>query len=169
MAKSAGYVNGDYLQTAAERVKHLKHSSYQRMDIQHAFHVLDIGCGPGVDTVAMAKLVGKEGQVIGLDIDEEMLVKADVLAQKEGVQDIVEHRIGDVLQMPFPDDHFDAIRAERLFQVLPTPYDRPVVFREMVRVTEPDGSIVAADADWATASVDYEDNELERHLMAFLL
>ena len=167
MAKPAGYVNAEFLQKAARNVRHLKHSSYERMDIKAGDHVLDIGCGPGVDTIPMAKRVGENGRVVGLDIDEEMLEKADAYAKQEGVGQIVEHYKGDVLQMPFPDNTFDAIRAERLFQVLPTPYDRPSVFHEMVRVTRPGGRIVVADTDWATASVNYSDSELERRLMTF--
>ena len=50
--------------------------------------VLDIGCGPGFFTVAMAELVGEGGLVIAADIHEKMLEKtggraarADVLSR----------------------------------------------------------------------------------------
>ncbi|MBN1780847.1 methyltransferase domain-containing protein [bacterium] len=167
MPKSAGYVNAEFLQKAAERVKHLKQRTYEWMDIKTGDHVLDVGCGPGMDTVALAALVGPDGKVTGLDIDEEMLVKADAFAKEQGVKGIVEHRYGDVIDMPFRENAFDSIRAERLFQVLPGPYDRPTVFQEMVRVTKPGGMIVLADTDWATASVNFENSELERRLMTF--
>jgi ubiquinone/menaquinone biosynthesis C-methylase UbiE len=167
MPKSVGYVSAEFLQKAAERVKHLKERTYEWMDIQPGDRLLDIGCGPGIDTVALAKLVGFRGKVIGLDIDEDMIREADHLAKREHVETIVKHRLGDVINMPFTDDFFDAIRAERLFQVLPGPYDRPTVFKEMIRVTKPGGKIVLADTDWATASVDFEDSELERRLMTF--
>jgi ubiquinone/menaquinone biosynthesis C-methylase UbiE len=35
--------------------------------------VLDLGCGPGMFSLAMARMVGKEGKVISVDIQEEML------------------------------------------------------------------------------------------------
>ncbi len=167
MPRSEGYVSAEFLQKAAERVKHLKARTYEWMDIGKGARVLDVGCGPGIDTVALARIVGPDGRVTGLDIDEEMLQKADALAAESGVRAIVTHKIGDVLEMPFPDDSFHAIRAERLFQVLPGPYDRPSVFQEMIRVTRPGGRIVLADTDWATASVNFENSELERRLMTF--
>jgi len=37
--------------------------------------VIDLGCGPGLFSVAMAKIVGKKGKVIALDIQKEMLNK----------------------------------------------------------------------------------------------
>jgi ubiquinone/menaquinone biosynthesis C-methylase UbiE len=34
---------------------------------------LDLGCGPGVFSIAMAEMVGGEGKVISVDIQDEML------------------------------------------------------------------------------------------------
>ena len=33
--------------------------------------VLDIGCGPGTFSIAMAKMVGESGKVIAVDVQEE--------------------------------------------------------------------------------------------------
>jgi ubiquinone/menaquinone biosynthesis C-methylase UbiE len=35
--------------------------------------VLDLGCGPGMFSLAMARMVGEEGMVISVDLQEEML------------------------------------------------------------------------------------------------
>jgi len=35
---------------------------------------LDLGCGPGVFSVAMAEMVGEKGKVISVDIQDEMLL-----------------------------------------------------------------------------------------------
>jgi FkbM family methyltransferase len=37
--------------------------------------VLDIGCGPGLFSIAMAKMVGKSGKVIAADLQDGMLQK----------------------------------------------------------------------------------------------
>jgi len=41
--------------------------------IKEGMHVLDLGCGPGVYTLELAKMVGKSGKVIAADIQEGML------------------------------------------------------------------------------------------------
>lgn len=46
--------------------------------------VLDLGCGPGFFTLEMAKMVGPEGRVIGVDIQPEMLDMVRKKAQKKG-------------------------------------------------------------------------------------
>ncbi len=147
MTKSAGYVSADYLRKVATLGQQIKQRSYELMAVTPGDQLLDVGCGPGIDTVALGKLVGPTGRVVGIDIDEEMLQQADAL--------------------PFVDNLFDACHAERLFQVLPSNYNRHELFAEMLRVVRPGGRIVVADSDWATASVDYSDAALERRLMSF--
>ena len=38
--------------------------------------VLDIGCGAGVDSLVAAHLVGPQGRVVGVDVTEEMIIRA---------------------------------------------------------------------------------------------
>jgi ubiquinone/menaquinone biosynthesis C-methylase UbiE len=47
--------------------------------------VLDIGCGPGLFTRAIARRVGEYGKVIAVDIQEEMLHILEVNARREGL------------------------------------------------------------------------------------
>jgi ubiquinone/menaquinone biosynthesis C-methylase UbiE len=53
--------------------------------INHGDNVLDIGCGPGFFTRAMARMVGENGRVIAVDLQEEMLEKLRARAEKEGL------------------------------------------------------------------------------------
>jgi len=48
-------------------------------------NVLDIGCGPGFFTRSMARMVGENGRVIAVDLQEEMLEKLRARASKEGL------------------------------------------------------------------------------------
>ena len=41
--------------------------------IEEGQTVLDLGCGPGVFSIAMAEMVGEKGRVISVDIQDEML------------------------------------------------------------------------------------------------
>ena len=47
--------------------------------------MLDIGAGPGYFTRAMVKMVGEHGQVIAVDIQDEMLRILKEKAEKEGI------------------------------------------------------------------------------------
>ena len=167
MAKSEGYVSAQYLKEAAQILQKFKERTYELMELQSGQHILDAGCGPGVDTIPLADYVGPQGSVTGVDIDSEMLDKANQAADVAGHAQFVRHVEASVAELPFKDNSFHVIRAERLFQVLPNHIDPNVVMKEFVRVLQPGGRIVLADADWGTFSVNHSDAALERKLVAF--
>ncbi|MGD9161775.1 MAG: class I SAM-dependent methyltransferase [Desulfobacteraceae bacterium] len=51
---------------------------------------MDIGCGPGFFTIDMAKLVGPEGKVIAVDLQEKMLSHVRKKAKKHNVEDRIQ-------------------------------------------------------------------------------
>ena len=57
--------------------------------IKEGMVVLDIGCGPGVFSVEMAKMVGKSGKVIAADLQQEMLEKLKRKIQGREIQNII--------------------------------------------------------------------------------
>jgi ubiquinone/menaquinone biosynthesis C-methylase UbiE len=161
------FVDLKYLQTTAELLKELKQLTYEWMHIHPGHHVVDLGCGPGIDTIPLSKYVGEKGKVTGVDIDADMIQKANEKAEELGLSGTAIHKIADVTSLPFASEAFDSCRAERLFQVLTPAEGLRKVFPEMLRVTRSGGWIVIADTDWATASVDFPDNQLERKLIRF--
>jgi len=55
--------------------------------------VLDVGCGPGTFSLAMAMMVGESGKVIAVDVQEEMLqIVLEKAAQQELQSRIVTHK-----------------------------------------------------------------------------
>ncbi len=164
MPHQVGYVDAQYLQTAAGLFAPIKQRSYDLMQIQSGQRILDVGCGPGTDTVHIARIVGPEGRVIGIDRDENMLSEAHRLVQQAGMRDYVIHKPGEATSLPFESDYFDTCRSERLFLHLPQP-DQALA--EMVRVTKPKGRVVVVDTDAATISFDTRETEIERKLFRF--
>ncbi len=162
MEKRKGYVDSDYLQTAAKDTSHVKRRSYEYMKIKTGQRVLDVGCGIGIDTIALATLVGDSGRVIGVDDDAAMITQANHRAKKTNVIGRVEHIQVNAETLPFKEGEFDSCRSERVFQHLLHP-ER--VLSEMVRVVKPGGWIVVIDTDWGTISIDTSETELERRLM----
>ena len=167
MPRSAGFVEIQALERSAERLRPLKRRTYELMGVAPGARVLDVGCGPGLDTVELAALVGRMGEVVGVDLDEEMLAAAAARARAAGVAGWVRHRPGTATDLPYEAGTFDACRAERLFQVLPRSVDPQRVMAELARVTKPAGRIVAADADWGAASIDAPDTETEAALRRY--
>ncbi|MDM0032847.1 class I SAM-dependent methyltransferase [Variovorax sp. J22P271] len=49
-----------------------------------AHRVLDVGCGTGSTTLAVARLLGAEGRCTGIDISEPMIAAARARAEREG-------------------------------------------------------------------------------------
>lgn len=129
----------------------LKQRTYQLMQIQPGDRVLDVGCGPASDTIALADRVGPDGFVIGVDSDKQMIGEAERKAISAGVGDNVRHRVVNSLALPFMADEFDSARSERTFQYLEAP---ETALGEMIRVTKPGGRIVIADVDWGAGSLD---------------
>lgn len=164
---ASGFVSSDYLKLAAERAQAFKQRTYAFMNIQPGDQLLDVGCGPGLDTCQLALEVGPDGRVIGVDIDAGMIAQADALAAEKGCSAVVSHLVGDVSALVFADGAFASVRAERLLQVLPASYAPSSVVAELWRVLQAGGTLVLADADWGTASVNFSDVSIERRLMAF--
>ena len=71
--------------------------------IKNGDTVLDLGSGAGFDCFLASKKVGT-GKVIGVDMSEEMIKKANQNAQKYGYEN-VEFRFGDIENLPIHPNH----------------------------------------------------------------
>jgi ubiquinone/menaquinone biosynthesis C-methylase UbiE len=54
--------------------------------------VVDIGCGPGLFSIGMAKLVGERGSVISVDIQDKMLERLKQKIERLGLTNIKIHK-----------------------------------------------------------------------------
>ncbi len=161
MQQLKGYVDTHYLKTLATLIGPLKQRSYELIKAQPGHKLLDVGCGPGIDTVKLGQTVGHTGQVFGVDHDAVMIAEADERAMQAGVEAFVRHQRGDAYSLKFDSDWFDGCRSERLFMHLLRPHQ---ALEEMIRVTKSGGRIVIIDPDWGTASMDTEAVKFERQL-----
>jgi ubiquinone/menaquinone biosynthesis C-methylase UbiE len=165
MNQPKGYVDPEYLRIIGNQLNHIKQRSYALMQIQPGHKLLDLGCGPGTDTIPLGQLVGANGQVLGADYDEAMIAEAEQRAEQAGVNAWVKHKCADATSLPFDTDYFDSCRSERLFQHLHNPAQ---ALSEMTRVTKPGGWVVVADSDWGSLSIDSDETDIERRLARFL-
>ena len=78
--------------------------------------ILDIGCGSGVPTMELARL--SSGEIIGIDIDQDMLDALRGKIEKAGLSDRVKVINRSLFDMEFPDESFDVIWAEGSINVI---------------------------------------------------
>jgi ubiquinone/menaquinone biosynthesis C-methylase UbiE len=104
--------------------------------IDKAREVSVVGCGIGVSCAYIAKKSGC--RVVGVDISEKMIEWSHKRAREERVEDKVEFRVADVLDLPFKDDRFDAVLVESVIAFVD---NKARAIHECVRVTRPGGYV----------------------------
>lgn len=119
--------------------------------------MLDVGCGAGEVCVELAAHVGPSGRVAGIDPSDAMLGVARRTAESSGLA--IELQVASIYALPFPDNTFDAVRAERVFQHLEDP---EAGLREMLRVTRVGGRVMLFDADHSQHGIGLDDTGQRR-------
>ena len=162
----AGKVDTDYLDKLTQDDIKLKERTYAMMGVKEGDTVLDVGCGPASDTIALGKIVGSTGRVIGVDHDPDMIAIADQRSADAGLSDYVEHQLTDGVELPFDDNTFDSSRSERVFQHVA---DATQLLAEMIRVTKPGGYVVVADTDHSTHGTSTNNDDMDMRFRALAL
>ncbi len=119
----------------------------QRLEVQPGDFAIDVCCGTGDWTIALAKAVGPAGQVIGLDFSQEMLKIAAKKVRAAGVSDRVTLVKGDAMQLPYDENRFDVATIGFGLRNVP---DADQVLREMVRVVRTNGKIACLETSQPT-------------------
>lgn len=76
--------------------------------------ILDVGCGPGMQTLVLARLLRKQGggQVTAVDLVPAFLDQLRARLAAEGLEDLVEPLMADMRDLPFGDESFDLLWSE---------------------------------------------------------
>jgi arsenite methyltransferase len=104
-------------------------------------HVVDVGCGAGIDSIIAARMVGSTGSVIGLDMTPAMVEKARAGA-KESELNNVDFRQGLAESLPVPDGWADVVISNGVLNLFP---DKLAGLQEMARVLRPGGRLQIGD------------------------
>ena len=96
--------------------------------------VLDAGCGTGLFTIEVARMLGNAGQVHALDVQPAMIERTQARAAGAGVAQMVQLHHGGIYDLPFADDTIDlAVLISTLGEVP----DKPAALSELRRVLKP--------------------------------
>jgi len=104
-------------------------------------HVVDIGCGAGIDSLIAGRMVGPDGAVVGVDMTESMLRKARASASEAGM-DHVDFHEGYGEALPVPDQWADVVISNGVLNLMP---DKAAGLDEMYRVLKPNGRLQIGD------------------------
>ena len=120
------------------------HRLIERSGIEAGMTVLDLGCGSGAFTTAVARAVGEQGKVYALDIQPAMLKQLERKLAEAGNRDIrnVELKQASAYDLPFEDGALDLVY---MVAVLPEIPDRGRALREIRRVLKPGGIIAVTE------------------------
>ena len=111
--------------------------------------VLDLACGPGFTACELARAVG-DGDVTGIDINEELIATAHQAKASEGVEN-VSFALGNLYNLDLPENSFDFVYARFVFQHLEKP---ELALSNVWKILKPGGVLCILDIDdnWTSFS-----------------
>jgi ubiquinone/menaquinone biosynthesis C-methylase UbiE len=154
-----------YLDTvrATQFAQSYKRKTFELVGAREGAHIIDVGCGTGDDVLAMARLVGEKGRVVGIELNPTLI--AEGWKRVAGKNLPVEFMLCDAHKLSFEDNTFDGYRSDRAVQHM----DDPVkVLAEAMRVVRSGGKIVISEPDWDTLAIDSDNRDVTRRIIRFI-
>ena len=117
----------------------LRKRGLEMLNLKKGEKVLEIGFGRGTTLVKIAKQIGSEGEIHGIDLTPEMVALAREIFSKNKVRNV---RIieGDARALPYEKKYFDVVYIASTLELFDTP-DIPIVLKEIRRVLKPTGKL----------------------------
>jgi len=143
MAERLGYAPADLDRVPAEAIDSFA-------GVGHFFHlaalqpgeaVVDLGSGSGMDSFITALKVQPGGRVVGVDMTDAQLEKAQRLAHQRGMAS-VSYRKAYIEDTGLPGESFDCIISNGVINLAA---DKPAVFQEAARLLKRGGRLAIAD------------------------
>jgi len=120
--------------------------------IERGQTVLDLGCGPGTFTIAMAKMVGDTGKVIAVDVQDEMLQRVKKRAARVGLESrIITHK-----SMPERIGVSDKVDFALAFYMVHEVPDAEAFLREVASLLKPKGKLLVVEPKFHVSASSFE-------------
>lgn len=133
----------DRLRQQNERSIQLLEPHWQRLGIDHWESALDVGCGPGFQVMAIARL-RPDITVTGVDLSAEVLDDARQRAAASGLGNC-SYEVMDAQDLDYPDNAFSYVQGNLMLEFV---HDPAQAIAEMCRVLKPGGHLFIQDLDY---------------------
>jgi demethylmenaquinone methyltransferase/2-methoxy-6-polyprenyl-1,4-benzoquinol methylase len=121
------------------RDKYWRKFTASKAGLKKGGSAIDFATGTGELAIELAKIVGEEGRVVGVDFSQKMLDIAKIKVEKSGLERIIEFSHQRAESVPFPENTFD---CATIGFALRNVTDIPTVLKEMTRVVKVGGRVV---------------------------
>ncbi|MGN7612072.1 methyltransferase domain-containing protein [Magnetococcales bacterium HHB-1] len=126
----------------------LEEKVLRQAGLTQGMRALDVGCGPGITSCLMAKVVGDGGHVTGVDFDPRMIQNANQEAEKQRL-DNISFEEGSIYNLTLEKKQADFVYSRFVFQHLDQPEQ---ALQQLMKVVKPGGVVclIDVDDDWLT-------------------
>jgi len=123
--------------------------------IHKGMKTLDFGCAMGFFSLPMAKMVGSQGKVICVDMQEKMITKLQKRAKKAGLLDRIETGIcqHDSFGLEYLEEEIDFALVFAVVHEVP---DAASLFSAIYKTLKPNGKLLVAEPDGHVSEQDFE-------------
>jgi len=142
----------------------LKLNLVQKIGVRLDMIVVDMGCGQGGFTTSLARIVGKHGKVLAVDISEEYLAEFMENLSRWNVKDRVTFIEADAAKLKgvISDEFADMVVSYRFLEELTHPEDMVKIVKEMARIIKESGKVCISELSTETRN-EAEENYIRLH------
>lgn len=168
-------LDSEKLQMVVDRLEHrgsypafvaMRERYFERLPLDQYRNVLDMGCGTGVVTRALAARLAPEAKLSGTDFSAELIGFARRFAAEAGLDDRISFEPADSHETGDKESQYDLVVLHTLISHVTDPAQ---VLKEAARVTKSGGRIVVFDGDYASLTFGAGDPELNDRALQGLL